>query len=218
MDALLMLADSEELSANNNASASSDEEEQDDEVEEMVQHGDIPTYQSILEANSNSPALIIAMAYSLRYPATNKLLLSDFEKDDLFHGWNKTKKKLKPTVKMLLDEVERRKKILKISKKTNKQMKKKEYLEWLSESENISFLPDDHTFLMQKIVWLRQTLQDARQNEPETHLTFRGMNWILRLIHCLSSHDDCRLAYTGLYDSHSRSELGMDETILQLPA
>ena len=83
-------------------------------------------------------------------------------------------------------------KFLKITKKINKQKKKTElFLEWLQ--ENVGYLPPDgdRAFLMhQRILWFRETLENARQDDPATHLRFCGMDWILRLIHCLLVTDD----------------------------
>jgi len=135
--------------------------------------------------------LKINIPLNLMRDPTTKTLLSDFENDELFHG--KQKKKWKPTVPQLLGEIERRMKFLKITKKMNKQKKKTEFLEWLQ--DNVGYLPDDRAFLMQKILWFRETLENTRQDDPATHMQYRGMDWILRLIHCLTDDDNARYAY-----------------------
>ena len=44
-------------------------------------------------------------------------------------------------------------------------------------------------------------------NDPDKLIQFRGVHWILRMIHCLVENDDARIAYSKVYDALDRTQL-----------
>jgi len=69
----------------------------------------------------------------------------------------------------------------------------------------------DLVWVTSKIIWFRETLKNANDNEPQEgvkkFINFRGIIWVLRLIHALSDNDDARLAFATVFNVKDRQAL-----------
>lgn len=154
--------------------------------------------------NRSNLKTLVAMGYGLI--GLDQKLICDFENDPLFTKSPK-KKEFKPALLDLIEEVERRKRQLSDSSRTNKQKKKSYYLEWLR--ENNVLLQPNHRWTVAKACWFREILVNdaAAAAGPDRFINFRGDGWILRMLHAWFDFDDARHAMTHQYDALSRPEL-----------
>ena len=127
--------------------------------------------------------------------------------------WKKCKawSSMKPKKSVLRDEILRRQKAYTGEgecKIPHTQKSKADYETWLKENTQIS--PANLQFVVSYFKRFAKNVMDAAgpsDNDAEKYMNFRGVVWILRMIHCLVENDDARIAFSKIYDSLDRSEL-----------
>ena len=140
----------------------------------------------------------------------NNQLIFDPDSDKF---WKKCKAwtSMKPKKSLLRDEILRRQKSYTGEgdcKIPHTQKPKSDYELWLKGNTHMS--PANLQFVVSNFNRFAKNVMDAAgpsDNDAEKYMNFRGMVWILRIIHCLVENDDARIAFSKIYDSLDRSEL-----------
>ena len=165
-------------------------------------------YEDTYVASGNSKCVLLAMATGLT--DDNNQLIFDPDSDKF---WKKCKAwtSMKPKKSLLRDEILRRQKSYTGEgdcKIPHTQKPKSDYELWLKGNTHIS--PANLQFVVSNFNRFAKNVMDAAgpsDNDAEKYMNFRGMVWILRIIHCLVENDDARIAFSKIYDSLDRSEL-----------
>ena len=175
----------------------------------IVAVDDAMSYDLDYVASGNSKNVLLAMAMGLLDDKVN--LLFDPINNPV---WKQCKawKDLKPKKTLLRDEVLRRKKAPYSGEgdcKVPHAQKTKLIHEQLLHS-NTHMSDTNKDFVVRNFNRLLKNVTDAAgptENDPDKLIQFRGMHWILRMIHCLVENDDARIAFSKVYDSLDRRQL-----------